>query len=145
MPSYRYKAISQAGEIVTGSISAPTVAEGSRRIEYLGLMPVDTITEERAAGVAATFFTLTKRAKPEDVTVFTLDLSLLLKAGARLDDGLELLSGDDDVGGLRPVVTKVRSSILAGESFGEALSHHPALFPQMYVALVRVGEASGTL
>jgi general secretion pathway protein F len=145
VPSFRYKAITQAGEIVTGSISAPTVAEVARRIEYLGLMPVDTITEERAESAASSFFTLGKRAKPEDVTVFTLDLALLLKAGARLDDGLELLSSDTDVGGLRPIVAKVRASILSGESFGEALAHHPALFPPMYVALVRVGEASGSL
>ena len=145
MPNYKYKAMTQAGEIVTGSIAATSAAEVARRIEYLGLVPVDTVTEERPAGVASSFFTLTKRAKAEDVTVFTLDLSLLLKAGARLDDGLELLSSDTDVGGLRPVVAKVRSSILSGESFGEALSHHPGLFPPMYVALVRVGEASGSL
>jgi general secretion pathway protein F len=145
MPNFKYKAMTQAGEIVTGSIAAPTASEVARRIEYLGLVPVDTVTEERAAGVASSFFTLTKRAKAEDVTVFTLDLSLLLKAGARLDDGLELLASDTDVGGLRPVVASIRSSILSGESFGEALSHHPALFPTMYVALVRVGEASGTL
>jgi general secretion pathway protein F len=145
VPNFRYKALTQAGEIVTGSITAPTVAEVARRIEYLGLMPVDTITEERAESVASSFFTLGKRAKGEDVTVFTLDLALLLKAGARLDDGLELLSSDTDVGGLRPIVAKVRASILSGESFGEALGHHPALFPPIYVALVRVGEASGSL
>jgi general secretion pathway protein F len=145
LPNYKYKAMTQAGEIVTGSIAATSAAEVARRIEYLGLVPVDTVTEERPASAASSFFTLSKRAKPEDVTVFTLDLSLLLKAGARLDDGLELLASDTDVGGLRPVVAKIRSSILAGESFGEALSHHPALFPPMYVALVRVGEASGSL
>src|SRR5437868_10235378 len=144
MPNYRYKAITQAGEIVTGSITAPTAGEVARRIEYLGLVPVDTVTEERAEK-APSFFTLGQRAKPEDVTVFTLDLALLLKAGARLDDGLELLAGDTDVGGLRPTVAKIRAAILSGESFGEALSRHPHLFPPMYVALVRVGEASGTL
>jgi general secretion pathway protein F len=144
VPNFRYKALTQAGEIVTGEITAPTAAEVARRIEYLGLVPVDTVTEERPAA-ASSFFTLGKRAKPEDVTVFTLDLALLLKAGARLDDALELLSSDTDVGGLRPVVAKVRASILAGESFGEALSHHPSLFPPMFVALVRVGEASGSL
>jgi len=144
VPNFRYKALTQAGEIVTGQITAPTAAEVARRIEYLGLVPVDTVTEERAEK-AAGFFTFTQRAKAEDVTVFTLDLALLLKAGARLDDGLELLAGDTDVGGLRPTVAKVRAAILSGESFGEALSHHPHLFPPMYVALVRVGEASGTL
>ncbi len=144
MPNFRYKAITQAGEIVTGSIAAPTAAEVARRIEYLGLVPVDTVTEERPEG-AASFFTLTQRAKSEDVTVFTLDLALLLKAGARLDDALELLSGDSDVGGLRRTVVKVRGAVLSGESFGEALTRHPTLFPPMYVALVRVGEASGSL
>jgi general secretion pathway protein F len=144
VPNYRYKAITQAGEIVTGEIAAPTAAEVARRIEYLGLVPVDTVTEERPEG-AASFFTLTQRAKSEDVTVFTLDLALLLKAGARLDDALELLSGDSDVGGLRRTVTKIRAAILSGESFGDALMRHPSLFPPMYVALVRVGEASGSL
>jgi general secretion pathway protein F len=144
VPNYRYKAITQAGEIVTGSIAAPTAAEVARRIEYLGLVPVDTVTEERAES-ADSFFTLTQRAKSEDVTVFTLDLALLLKAGARLDDALELLSGDTDVGGLRRTVAKVRAAVMSGESFGEALTRHPSLFPPMYVALVRVGEASGSL
>ena len=144
MPNYRYKAITQAGEIVTGEIAAPTAAEVARRIEYLGLVPVDTVTEEHAES-ASSFFTLTQRAKAEDVTVFTLDLALLLKAGARLDDALELLSGDSDVGGLRRTVSKIRAAILSGESFGDALTRHPALFPSMYVALVRVGEASGSL
>jgi general secretion pathway protein F len=144
MPNFRYKALTQAGEIVTGEITAPTASEVARRIEYLGLVPVDTVTEDRPA-IATSFFTFGKRAKGEDVTVFTLDLALLLKAGARLDDALELLAADTDVGGLRPIVAKVRASILAGESFGEALSHHTALFPPMYVALVRVGEASGSL
>src|SRR5262245_5622954 len=135
MPNFRYKALTQAGDIVTGQIVAPNAAEVARRIEYLGLVPVDTVTEERPAG-SSSFFTLGKRGRPEDVTVFTLDLALLLKAGARLDDALELLSSDVDVGGLRPIVARIRNSILSGESFGEALSHHPSLFPPMYVALV---------
>src|SRR6185436_17044693 len=118
MPSFRYKALTQAGEMVTGQISAPTAAEVGRRIEYLGLVPVETVTEERPEG-APSFFTLGKRARPEDVTVFSLDLALLLKAGARLDDGLELLSSDADVGGLRRTVARIRASILSGESFGE--------------------------
>ena len=79
------------------------------------------------------------------MTTFTRDLALLLKAGARLDDALELLASDADVGRLRPVVGKLRAALLSGESLAEAVGAHPALFPPMYVALVRVGEVSGTL
>jgi general secretion pathway protein F len=72
-------------------------------------------------------------------------MALLLKAGARLDDALELLASDTDVGRLRPIVGKLRAALLSGESLAAAIADHPSLFPAMYVALVRVGEVSGTL
>ena len=145
MPSFRYRALTQAGELVSGSISAPTAAEVAHRIEYLGLVPIDTVVEEGAAAVTRFDFAVWSRPRAEDVTVFTRDLALLLRAGARINDGLELFSQDIDVGRLRPTVAKIRAAVLAGESFAEAIAHHPALFPPVYVALVRVGEASGTL
>lgn len=143
MPSFRYRALTQSGEIVSGSISAPTATEVAHRIEYLGLVPIETITEDRSGG--ARFSLSLSRPRAEDVTVFTRDLALLLKAGARINDALELLAQDVDVGRLRPTVAKVRAAVLSGESFAEAVSAYPTLFPPMYVALVRVGEASGTL
>ena len=145
MPNFRYRALTQSGEVVSGSISAPTITEVATRIEYLGLVPIDTVTEEGAAAAARLSLALFSRPRAEDVTVFTHDLALLLKAGARIDDALELLSVDIDIGRLRPTISKIRAAILAGESFAEAISQHAALFPPMYVALVRVGEASGTL
>jgi len=145
MPNFRYRALTTNGEIVSGLIAAPTAAEVARRIDYLRLVPIDTIVEDSATQGSRFNFKFEKRARTEDVTIFTLDLALLLKAGARLDRALELLAADVDIGRLRSTVSAIRSSVLAGESFADALAHHPALFPPMYVALVRVGEASGTL
>ena len=145
MPNYRYRAITQSGEMVSGLISAPTAAEVAHRIDYLRLVPIDAIVEEGAAKTPRFDFGIGQRARPEDVSAFTLDLALLLKSGARLDDALELLSTDASAGRLRPTIAKLRSSVLSGESFADALARHHRLFPQIYVALVRVGEASGTL
>lgn len=144
MPTFRYRALRQTGEIVSGSISAPTAAEVDRRIEYLGLVPIDAVSEEGNRPASRFSFALLNRPRAEDVTIFTRDLALLLKAGVRLDTALELLATDID-GRLRPIIAKVRASVLGGESFTDALSHHPVVFPSIYVALVRVGEASGTL
>jgi general secretion pathway protein F len=143
VPSFRYRALTQSGEIVSGSISAPTAAEVAHRIEYLGLVPIETVTEERPS--AGRLNLSLSRPRGEDVTVFTRDLALLLKAGARINDALELLSQDVDIGRLRATVAKIRAAVLSGESFAEAIAAYPMLFPPMYVALVRVGEASGTL
>lgn len=137
--------MTQAGEVVTGSISSPTAAEVDRRIEYLGLIPIDVVAEGSASFAPRASLAFLNQPRAEDVTIFTRDLALLLKAGARLDTALALLATDMDIGRLQPVVAKVRASVLAGENFAEALSHHPAIFPPIYLALVRVGEASGTL
>src|SRR5262245_62809466 len=142
MPNFRYRALTQRGELVSGSIAAPTAAEVSRRIEYLGLVLIDTAVD--GGSVAVEWFSLS-RARADDVTTLTRDLALLLRAGARIDDALELLASDIDIGRLRPVVAQIKASVLAGESFADAIARHPTLFPAVYVALVRVGEASGTL
>ena len=144
MPNYRYRALTQNGEIVHGTLSAPTPAEVARRIEYLRLLPIETIEDKRTTAGSGGFG-LFGRPSAGEVTTFTRDLALLLKAGARLDDALELLASDTDVGRLRPVVGKLRAALLSGESLADAVAGHPALFPPMYGALVRVGEVSGTL
>jgi general secretion pathway protein F len=144
VPNFRYRALTQNGEIVNGTITAPTLAEVAARIEYLRLLPIETVEEKRKSASTGGLG-LFNQPGPAEVTVFTRDLALLLKAGARLDDALELLASDADVGRLRPVVGKLRNSLLSGESLAEALGAHPNLFPPMYIALVKVGEISGTL
>ena len=144
MPSFRYRALTDSGELVTRTITAATAAEGVQRIEMLGLVPVDDLTEERPRSARFGFAGF-NRPRPDEITIFTRDLALLLRAGLRINDALEMLSGEIDVGRLRPVVGDLQAAVVGGESFSEALAHHPALFPPMYVALIAVGETSGTL
>ena len=145
MPSYRYRALNSSGELVSGAIAAPAPGDVAQRIERLGLVLVDNVTLEQSGDSARSVFGLFGKPKAEDVTVFTRDLALLLRAGARINDGLELLAADHEFGRLRPVVAEIRSHVVAGESFADALAREPVLFPAMYVALIRVGEASGSL
>ena len=88
MPNYRYRALTQNGEIVHGTLSAPTAREVAHRIEYLRLLPIETIEDKATAPAAGGGFGLFGRPGPAEVTTFTRDLALLLKAGARLDDAL---------------------------------------------------------
>ena len=144
MPNYRYRALNANGELVSGAIAAPAAGDVAQRIERLGLVLVDNVTLEDG-GSARRTGSLFNKPKAEDVTIFTRDLALLLRAGARINDGLELLAADADFGRLRPIVADIRSRVVAGESFAEALARHEGMFPPMYVALIRVGEASGSL
>lgn len=147
MPTFQYRALTQVGEVVNGSLDAPSLGEVHRRVERLGLIPIEAAAarnEGVSGGYGLSFLSLS-RPRADEVTVFTADLALLLRTGARINDALELLAGDADIGRMRSTVAKLATSILSGESFGEAISRHPDIFPPIYVALVRAGEASGAL
>jgi general secretion pathway protein F len=149
MPTFQYRALTPIGEIVTGSLDATSVAEVNRRVEYLGLIPIEAAAARNEAkfgtrAVSSALPSLT-RPRPEDVTIFTNDLALLLQTGARINDALELLATDQEMSRMRPTAASLASSILSGESFGEAISRHPKIFPPIYVALIRIGETSGAL
>jgi len=145
MASFRYRALTQNGEVVSGSITAPNAVEVAHRIEYLGLIPIETVNDDGRKAGSGWNLSFLSAPSPEDVTFFTGDLALLLKTGARINDALALFTDDSDIGRLRPTIAKITAAILAGESFADALAHHPTLFSPMYIALVRVGEASSTL
>src|ERR1700729_3704611 len=100
MPSYRYRAMNGSGELVSGAMAGQSASEVSRRIETLGLVLVETLTVEDAAPPRS--FGLFNQPRAEDVTVFTRDLGLLLRAGARVISGLELFPKILAVAPLRP-------------------------------------------
>ncbi len=138
--------MTQVGEVVSGSLDAPDSAEVAHRIEYLGLIPIEAVTEESRSTIRRRGrFALFSQPRNEDVTIFTGDLALLLRTDARINEALELLSADASVGRMRATISSLAAAILSGESFAEAISRHPDVFPTIYVSLVRIGESSGTL
>src|SRR6516162_6783899 len=111
MPSFSYRALTQDGEIVSGSIFASSIGEVASRIEYLGLIPIGEVIEQastRRRGFDLSFLT---HPRASDVTIFTVDLALLLRTGARINDAIELLASDPDVGRLRPALSRISHSI----------------------------------
>src|SRR5215212_4280669 len=139
MPHFRYRAVTQTGEVVAGEVEAPTRDEVIRRIEYLGHLPIEA---EPAAGSAL------KRGgaggkppKARDVTALLRELAFLTRAGLTLEETLQTL-GENAPKDVARFVKAVRSSIAGGDSFAEALERHPAAIEPAYVAMVRAGEAS---
>ncbi len=92
--------------MVSGSISGADRRPRSRAASSISASSRSrpSIEERRRRAARASASRFSQRARAEDVTVFTRDLALLLKAGARLDDALELLATDIDIGRLRPTV-----------------------------------------
>src|SRR5262249_3763441 len=82
--------------------------------------------------------------RSRDVSIFLRQLALLIAAGLTLEAALQTL-GDGATRGLAGFATGLRASISAGESFADALNRYASIIDPAYVAMVRVGEASGKL
>ncbi|MFM7083659.1 MAG: type II secretion system F family protein [Hyphomicrobium sp.] len=153
MTVFRYRALTNKGEIVTGEITAPHRGEVLKRIEYLGLIPIQTEPLSGSGGNLQSFLKkdfkwsqlFADKPKNEDVTTFSRDLAILLRSEIRLDTALDLLSEPEMSGVLAPRVSQLHAAVMSGENFADALSKDKDLFPPMYSALVRIGETSGNL
>ena len=56
MPNFRYRALTQNGEVVHGTLAAPTAREVAHRIEYLRLLPIETVEDRAIAAKSASPF-----------------------------------------------------------------------------------------
>jgi general secretion pathway protein F len=88
---------------------------------------------------------LFQRPSVADIALMTRQLSTLVGAKIPLFEALSALIEQVEKQGLRYALTNVRDQVREGTSFATALEAHPKLFSQLYVNMVRAGEASGTL
>jgi len=144
MSTFRYRAVTPAGEFVSGEVEAPSRQEVVRRIEYLGHLTIEVETAAKAGLLARARGFGGRMPQRRDVTIFLRQLAVLVGAGLTLEAALQAL-GDDTSKALAWFSGSLRSSISAGESFADALKSHPHLVEAAHVAMVRAGEASGKL
>ena len=139
---FKYKALKDK-KIVENKIEA---ASSALVIDYLqknGYFPVwvkEVKTENQ--GILASF---NDKVDFNDVVDFTRQVAIMLNAGLTLIDALEILKKQITKVSLRKVINDIDSKIRAGESFSSALKKYPNNFSNLYIALVRSGEASGKL
>ncbi len=80
-----------------------------------------------------------------DLILFSRQLSTFLKVGVPITEAIRLLRGGTRSGPFRAALDDVNDDIDDGESFSVALSHHPNVFNQLYIDMVRAAEFSGSL
>jgi len=149
MPVYEYKALDQAGKTTTGIIDADSAVGARQKLRGSGIYPVEIKeTTSRPKGVSsgqASISTLFQRIKAGEISVMTRQLSILLGAGVTLVASLETLISQITNPSLKSIMAQIKESVNEGNSLAFSLSRHPKLFSQIYINMVRAGEASGSL
>jgi len=171
MPLYQYKALNGKGKPVSGLQEADGPADLRQRLSQKSLYltgfseaggkaparpsrgggkaaPVARGTGKEGGGLLSREVDLKRffeRVRPADVAVMTRQFGTLLKAGIPMTDSLTALVEQQERPRLKEVLGQIREKVREGGSLADALADHRGVFPELYVNMVRVGEASGTL
>ncbi len=144
---YRYSAISRSGSKLTGEMEALSRAMVLEDLHKLGHLPVEVTESNGTAGgrSAQSSSFLSGRPSARQITLFTRELAMLLKAGLPLDQSLGFLAKDARSKRVSRVIGQIADQVSNGKSFHEALEAQGQVFPPVYANMVRVAEASGSL
>ena len=147
MPTFSYKAKTQAGEVVSGTLPAGDRRMALAQLGRMGYYPlvVEAARVEKSADQPKARGGMRGRPNSRDVLMFTQQLSSLLRSGMSLSQALGTLERRAQKPAFGAVLGQLRGAIVQGESLSDSLSKHPKLFTKFYVNLVRAGEASGAL
>ncbi len=154
MPTFAYSAHSPTG-VITGEIAA---ADRSEAMNLLGKKRLSPFRLEQAGGSVSAVRVMAKpreqsasvdtgfiKLKPQQVLLFTEELSDLLSAGIQLEPALATMERRRELSGVKTLATALRSKVRDGLPFSKAIAATSPSFGGLYCALANAGEASGTL
>ena len=172
MPSYKYSAVGSDGRTVNGKLEAPNKTECVAELRKRALTPIDiqekggAAAPSRAAPPAAQSGASSSitgapaprpalkfsfgAAKPgirkrEEVVIFTRQLATMIGAGIPMLESLEILKEQAESKQFSLLLDSVISDVRSGQDFSSSLERFPKVFTDVYVSMVRAGEASGQI
>src|SRR4249920_475606 len=153
MPVYQYKGYRNDGGAATGIIDAESPKVARVKLRKVGVFPTDMV-EQGSATAGATTGTSGKSVggigrspalSMNDVAMMTRQLATLLVAGLPLVDALGVMVDQTEKKSVKSLMADIREAIRGGSSYSAVLERYPREFSQIYVHMVRAGEASGAL
>ena len=153
MPVYQYKGYRNDGGAATGIIDAESPKVARVKLRKVGVFPTDMVEQASATAIAipgtsgksATGIGRSAALSTTDVAMMTRQLATLLVAGLPLVDALGVMVDQTEKKAVKSIMADIREAIRGGSSYSAVLERYPREFSQIYVHMVRAGEASGAL
>ena len=153
MDTFAYKGISD-GKYVEGNIEAINSDEASHKLKEQKIIITNLIraakgkkTEEKKGEKKKSSLSLfgKKKAKVEDVLIFSKQFATMVKAGLPILQVLTMLRDQLESPAMKEVIEDIRKSLEGGVTLSKCFEKYPELFDNIYVNLIKAGEASGKL
>lgn len=144
MPNFTYVGVDDNGMEVHGMAAAESEDQLAELLRRQGHYLVRSSTESEARTSLADI-RLFEWVNRRDVIVFTSQLSTIMATGVGLVEGLLDMQEQVKKPAMKRLIAAVRRDIEAGESLSAALARHPKVFGDLYVNIIRAGEATGNI
>ncbi|MDX1980580.1 MAG: type II secretion system F family protein [Bryobacteraceae bacterium] len=143
MTTFFYKAVTTDGRSRSGTLTAASEKLVVNELRRQGLTPV-YVGLQASKGIEIKLPGM-GGVRKRDILFFTQEMATLLNSGVPLDRALSIATELTEQDKFRAVVSDVLRLIKGGRSFADALAAYPDHFSELYVNMVRAGEASGSL
>lgn len=149
MAKFKYIALDKEGRELSGVIESTSENRARKELAAQGfsvsrIAEVAAIASDKKASAAKTKKPLFGTGvKKENITVFSRQLSTLLKAGLPLLRALEVIGRQEKNPYFKAVVEQLADNVRTGNKFSDGLSQHPKIFDKLYVNMAKAGEAGG--
>jgi general secretion pathway protein F len=140
---FQVKAVDGGNGIVSLRLEAPTPEAARQVAEHQGLR-VMSLRPTRALSALGLGLAIGRR-QDFPLVLFSQELATLINAGLSLINAIESLTEKEDDAATRKVLTDVARLLYEGKSLSLALTQFPAIFPDLYVALIQSSERTGAL
>lgn len=149
MATFTYKGEDQSGEKVTNTVTADDrfAVYAIAREKGHAVTSIEEESELSAKKVLniERINYLMSRVKEDELVMMTRNLGAMLTAGLTVSRGLSVIERQSTNPRLKGVIKKIIEKINQGNQFNETLSDFPEVFSDLYVAMVKAGEESGSL
>ena len=142
MPLYRYKAISQKGEVLEGYKEAQSASEIVSFLKNNNYYPV-SVKEDVDTSTRKVFFS--KKVTKKDLSVFCRQFYTMLNAGISIINCLDILQRQVENKALKKAILKHYADVQKGMTLSEGMNKQKNVFPILLINMVEAGEVSGSL
>ena len=143
MPGFSYVAVDKRGKEKRGSLEAETRERALEQLKEEGLIPVSV--REQGALNKEIDFSIGKKVKPRDLSVFCRQFVSITQAGVPMKEALQMLSEQTENKWLKRAISEVLLSVEKGNTLADSMRGQSDIFPPMLINMVEAGENSGSL
>ena len=146
MPVYEYTALNKKGKTISGLIDSENIRTAKTKLRSTAIYPVSiTEVDEQIDKYKQRLSFFQSKIRISEISMMTRQLATLISAGFPLTTALNTMLPQTKKESFKRVLSRIKDSIEEGSSFAEALAKYPSIFSNIYLNMVRAGEASGTL